>query len=1153
MRIARIELVRFGKFTDRAIDLPSTTPDLHLIYGPNEAGKSTFRAALADLLFGFEFRTPYDFIHPYRDLCLAAAIERDGERLAFRRLKRNRDSLRDADGRPLPEDQLIEFLGAVDRGFFARMFALDRRKLEDGGLEVLRAKDDLGRMLFEASAGLPSFGVLRQQLEEEADGLWAPRRKQGRAYYAALDQFEDAERRLREVSVRARQWHEAKQRVDDLGQELQAAVDRHLQLERERARLDRIRRVAPHLLSRKELMEDRATLGDVVSFPADAAAELRSARVAIAAAQTVISQQQTLIERAEAERARITVDQALLGRRKDVIALGEERNRVRDHAADIEKRRAELELLRTEAAALVREIGWTLTSEDELAERMPSRVAREEVLELLAEHARLSEQRRLTIETRDGTNQELDELECDLAAIPDRPLPAGLMAAREAVRGLGDFAAQRRHLQQMLDKARQKLAAATDDLAPWSGPIESLKGMQLPGEEEAQRIASRADEIDGRLRTLRTQLADARRNRDEKRLTEAQIRRQRQPPTAEAIVAARAGRDSLWADIRHQRVGLAVVAETYEARVSEADTLADGRYLAAADAEQLELLSNDLELIDLKIGQLETAAKEFDSERHSLDADWIRMLPEGLMGLAPAAFPGWLKRRRHALGELDQVASATSDSTAFEDAVSEAFAALGLALSAVGLDSSGDSALTPAALLALADKAVSEAEEARTRREELTRQLAKLKRNLAVLNTRAGAADMAMQDWQRRWEERLRSVRLPPGLAPGAARTAIDVLSRLAEKLDRMRELQRARIVTMQRDLEVYCQKARALAASLAPELVGAGAEKIVADLSNRLTEAEKAKEREDRATAELADARKAMAEARSRKERAEAKLIPLIERAGTRGLEDLGAAIERSERAAATDAEIGRVNRLILESGDGLSLAELEAEVAAEELSSITARLAEVDRLREDARSGREQSLLAMRAAEAELAAINGAPEAAKAEACRQEALAEMAAATGRYVSVFVAARLLRWAIERFRAEKQDPLLRHAAETFRGLTLDGFVDLTIDYDGDTPHLLGCRAEGAHVAVDGMSEGTRDQLYLALRLAAIELHLQNARPLPFVADDLFVNFDDDRAAAGFRALAKLAEKTQVIFLSHHAHLVDVAQEAIGDGLNIVSL
>jgi uncharacterized protein YhaN len=102
-----------------------------------------------------------------------------------------------------------------------------------------------------------------------------------------------------------------------------------------------------------------------------------------------------------------------------------------------------------------------------------------------------------------------------------------------------------------------------------------------------------------------------------------------------------------------------------------------------------------------------------------------------------------------------------------------------------------------------------------------------------------------------------------------------------------------------------------------------------------------------------------------------------------------------------------------------------------------------------------------------------------------------------------------------------------------------------VDIDGTTTRLSAISADGTGVVpVSDMSEGTIDQLYLALRLSAVEESLAAGVALPFLADDLFINYDDERAAAGFKVLAKLAEKTQVIFFTHHEHLVGVARGAL---------
>ncbi|GGI31229.1 MULTISPECIES: ATP-binding protein [Bradyrhizobium] len=151
---------------------------------------------------------------------------------------------------------------------------------------------------------------------------------------------------------------------------------------------------------------------------------------------------------------------------------------------------------------------------------------------------------------------------------------------------------------------------------------------------------------------------------------------------------------------------------------------------------------------------------------------------------------------------------------------------------------------------------------------------------------------------------------------------------------------------------------------------------------------------------------------------------------------------------------------------------------------------------------------------------------------------------AAAQYARVRSASVILRWAIERFRREKQAPLLKRAGELFSILTAGSFERLTLAYDEkDVPHLAGLRGDGGAVPVSGLSEGAADQLLMALRIAAVEEYLTHSAPAPFIADDLFINYDDARAAAGFKVLQQLAEKTQVLFFTHHQHLVGVARTA----------
>ena len=79
-------------------------------------------------------------------------------------------------------------------------------------------------------------------------------------------------------------------------------------------------------------------------------------------------------------------------------------------------------------------------------------------------------------------------------------------------------------------------------------------------------------------------------------------------------------------------------------------------------------------------------------------------------------------------------------------------------------------------------------------------------------------------------------------------------------------------------------------------------------------------------------------------------------------------------------------------------------------------------------------------------------------------------------------------------------------------------------------------------ALRRLSEGTRDQLFLALCLVMLEDYAKKGPAPPFIADDLLQTFDDySRTANALAALADLSQHAEVIVLSHHQRLADAAR------------
>ncbi|RPI75236.1 MAG: hypothetical protein EHM42_15510 [Planctomycetaceae bacterium] len=174
-----------------------------------------------------------------------------------------------------------------------------------------------------------------------------------------------------------------------------------------------------------------------------------------------------------------------------------------------------------------------------------------------------------------------------------------------------------------------------------------------------------------------------------------------------------------------------------------------------------------------------------------------------------------------------------------------------------------------------------------------------------------------------------------------------------------------------------------------------------------------------------------------------------------------------------------------------------------------------------------------------------DGTGEAVEAAQEAQEALAAARAQAEDYVRLRLAAGLLRRHLERYRQQSQDPVLRRAGELFSRLTALSFVSVEADFDDDDrPILVGVRSSGGRLRVEGMSDGTRDQLFLALRLASLERQLDGLARIPLVVDDILINFDDERSRATLEVLAEFSRLTQVLFFTHHHRLLDLAVEVV---------
>jgi len=1151
MRIARLDLLRYGKFTDKSVALPIADKDFHLIVGPNEAGKSTIRNAIQELLFGIENRSSYNFLHPHSDMRLGALIEHDGDKLDFIRTKARTKTLQTFAGIALPDNALSPFLGQLDRDFFDQMFGLNYDRLVEGGQEILSASNDVGQILFQAAAGIASLGDVRDKLEAEADKLWSKRKSNEREYYIASNELEQADDALKQATVRTKDWLEASTKVDQIGDGLKQAREQYRAMEQERIQLERVRRVAPMLTTLAEFELQLTELGEVILLPENASSQLASAENEITIATQSFKYFENQVSELQEKIKRLQPNAAVLGREADIQALSEMRLQLRNHETDIGKREEEIRVLWQSVEDSMRQLGWPMETEDAVAQRLPGSLVRSEIDNLIRRYESVAQSLTTAEESLRSKDDDVKSIALEIASLPAIVIPLTLNGALVTARSLGDIEVKQSQIEAQIAKLTRELEYASIELGEWNTGTSNLRKLLPPTQDEMNALIKQRNDLALAASTSKERLDELCVDIKSLELEISQYKNKHHPVTLADVQGLRISRDLTWQSIKAGDVVLKDAAIGFEKEVAESDSLSDKRHDKATEETELQSRLDQLQKLQLQKESFESRLQTNLLSLNNFDQRWDNHTKNiGLPGMPLLQVNGWRYVRERILTATDTLLEAQSSQVALNESVALAKATLVESLIAIKPESSS---LNLPALILLAEDIVTTANSTQVRRDTLTTQKGRTKAAITDLENRVSQAKVAIDAWRADLQKNLTIAHLPSDANIGTIEAALILFESMSHQLQKIRDIRSTRIDMMQRDLTNFKVTAKSLATDIAPEIAKETADQIALLLANILTSELTTSQELNRLKAEL-DKSIDQSRAESNKiVKAQASIEPLLHLSGASDNDSLHAAIEKSDRLRTLTTAINQNSQQLLHSGDGLDRTSLQSEFETIEVSMITVRLSEI-KFETDAVVNKQNQLSGeLSSAETVLGEIAGQDEAARAESQRQEALARMSNAAERYIKVYTASKLLRWSIERFRESKQGPMLVRAGSIFEGLTIGGFNRLVVDYESEPFKLSGQRATGGLVSIDGMSEGTRDQLFLALRLAALELHLEQSVPLPFIADDLFINYDDGRAKAGLEALANLAEKTQVIFLSHHEHLVPVAQTVFGDRLNVIDL
>ena len=1143
MRINRLDLTRYGIFTDYSISFGeriAEEPDLHIIYGPNETGKSTALSAFLDLLFGIETRSRYGFLHPYPTMRIGGEIELNGTAREFVRIKRSQNSVLDGGDKPIFDGIILGDLGGIDRASYTTMFSLDDDTLEAGGESILASKGDLGQLLFSASAGLSDLSRKLVELRAEAEGFYKFR-GHGGELSKLKTRLADLKKQRKDIDTIASEYAKMVEERDRLsGQYDEAIVERG----RVQSKLDQLRRqlgALPRLVALCGLRERITPLAEIPEAPIGWIGELpkmQKAEIELATrAKGVAAEIKNICEELDG----IVADDRVLNLAERIDLVVDLRARYVTADKDIPERRLQQrDSDVTILGILTRMECDPDTDPGSLLLRATTTGAFRELMErrsgvdagMEAAEEELKEARRCLAEALSKFNEEGGE------TWSKAPSEVSQFASVVSVARADDHAARRRLAERERQEKFEMLKERIRALRPWEGEAGALRDLSVPDVDDIERwknsIATAEKRVERHGDEIERLLADQRGLTAEIEVA-GQVAGVLNDQQAADI---RTAREKTWAS--HKRTLDTASAEVFEASLRRDDIVTNSRIGNAAEVAHLNQISKTLATRNVALAVARDSQRATAEELKDIQeqiATAIRAMASSLpQNWSLPKLESWLENRDKALEALAAVEKAEREEHGAEQDGEEIRRKLIDVANAAGIGFAADA--DTETLISLAQAAMDQEAGQRALRSEVDER----KRGVDARERRVQKAKETEQEWNESWAELCTGCWLGKERSIPTVSTvreilkALDELGSLIEKRSNLAD----RIKKMESDQRRFVTEIGSLAKAFDMEITLAPL-----DLATQITRAlEKA--RAAKVAREVASARLMAAKAREKaiaghKEIHDHRKAEMIKHFKVDSLDEVNSKLRELEKRRDLQEQAAATEQEILVALHVPSIGVAEETLDKMDRSGVETEIAQLEGRFEDQDKRSHELFSDHSKASDRLEAVGGDDAVARIEERRQTTLLEIEERAKRYLRLRLGVAAAEQALRIYRDKHRSSMMARASEAFKIISRDAYKGLTTQPSKDCEVLVAVGANNGSQVASDLSKGTRFQLYLALRVAGYKEFVQSRPPVPFIADDIMETFDDFRAEEAFKLFAEMANVGQVVYLTHHRHLCEIAR------------
>ena len=1157
MKILKLDLLAYGMFTNYTLDFNNGNP-LTIIYGPNEAGKSTALRAITSLLFGIEHRSSDNFLHSSNMRIGGSLQHSDGEIFDFLRRKGKKDTFLDINGKPLDEIRLQKFLPGLDKNLFVHRFGINHEMLVRGAEEILKGGGELGKSLFAADFGGISLHKVIEEINTEAEKLFKPR---GGTQQIILHKkkFDEINKKIKDLSRESGEYPEIINNLDIKQQEKQQLSEQIRLHSKEIERLNRIKSSLPIITQLKERQQQQNELGVVTPLPEDFTERRHKVQQELEVAIRDREIAEKTIKRIDEELSGISVP-------RELIEQGDTINRLYldlGNYGDGQKNLSELKHTKleheTKAIAILEDLPIS-KSIDEIINMRPNRTLRDKIQTLVREFGKHGESLKNFRDNRDTYKTELERIDKELHKLSEHGEIDTIDEKVEQIRQQGNIEAQLKKQQRTADAKKEKIETEIQRLGLWSGSIEQLNILPLPLSETIDKYIDDFRNIEKREILLLQSITEQKKTLKQIENEMLTIQRNGDIYSEEELLQLRKHRDNGWSLIKRSWLGSEVISEekikycqdeelseTYEKSVSAADEAADNMRVNSKKVAQFNEKKQRCAEITDTLHEFERQIKDIDTEKAKLIEKWNTIWNNIVDSpLSPPEMKTWLQDVNSIRNEIHDYADFLNNIKETQEELNNSRNELLTVLTDLRIQGNYENE-SLSSMIRQCTHTISEIKKTNQNIQHFRIQYSAAADKVEEAEKALKSAEETMEQWKNIWSDTIDNFDFPEQLTPDDVLAVISGIEDIYSEHNLANEKE-YRIKEISEFAEEFQAKVTAFTQEFSPDLAGLPPDQTVERLHSQLNEANKKAVQYQQLEQQRIENNENYDNASIKIKESEQKLRDLCTIAQCESPIDFQEIEYRFKRNNYLAGQIESIKQNLSAFTVGKELEEFIQDVGEEDPDMLTVRLSELGNDLENLEKKRGEIDQTIGNLQQQLSQIDGSAEAAEAAAEKQELIAAMREDAQKYIRFHLAAKLLNRELERYREENQGPLVRRAGKLFSALTLQSFSGLRTDFnENDEPVLKGIRNNGDLIDVDGMSDGARDQLFLSLRIASLEKYLESNEPIPFIVDDILIKFDAKRAQVTFQVLSDLSAKTQIIFFTHNIHLLDAASDIVGTG------